>query len=151
MEETWKAVVGEGSSLPALALLREETKTLSAVPFRTLQDDAHKHNLEAIFRALVPLLPVLFPAETLVSQSAVLGQLSHVLGQCRSAQSHLLLCVQIASPSVSRLAAKFAKDVVASKAYKEQQEALGIRSCYPHSLPSIFIPDPSVVLIEVAH
>ncbi len=54
VEETWKAVVGEGSSLSALALLREETKTLPGVPFRTLQDDAHKHKLEAIFRDLVP-------------------------------------------------------------------------------------------------
>ncbi len=42
------------------------------------------------------------------------------------------------------LAAKFAKDVVASKAYKEQQEALGIKYRYSHSLPSTFVPDASV-------
>jgi hypothetical protein len=40
----------------------------------------------------------------------------------------LLRSPQITSPAlVSGLAAKFAKDVVASKAYKEQQQALGIR------------------------
>ena len=61
MEETWKAVVGEGSSPPALAPLREETKQLSAVPFRTLQDCTQDH-LQSIFSALVrrpvSLLPV---------------------------------------------------------------------------------------------
>jgi hypothetical protein len=53
VEETWKAVVGEGSSPPALKLLREETKQLSAVPFRTLQDGT-PDQLQSIFSALVP-------------------------------------------------------------------------------------------------